>query len=361
MQPNIPKPMVRAQVNLSKHNLKNMSTQRILFALSSKERDMFFPHGIQRDDLTADVHISTDQELTTNNWFNLLNQFRPSIIITCWSTPGFDEAIINSPWFRPEYICHLGGSVRSIIPVELIDRGVLVSNWGTLAAVSVAEHAVLLVLACARNLTLWRHITEKQEEMYTERFSVLRTRSLQGKRVGIHGFGNVAREVIRLLQPFDARLSAYSCSIALESIEQHGIHAAANLETLFSCSDIVIECEALTDKTRGSVTAELLARLPKDSIFVNVARGALVDESALAQLAESGQLRVATDVTAQEPLPTDSPLWRAPTMLHSPHIAGPTHDSYERCGQFAMENIHRFLNHNPLQAMVGKEIYMRST
>ncbi|GHB96612.1 hydroxyacid dehydrogenase [Cerasicoccus arenae] len=334
---------------------------RILFALTTLDVEKFFPQGINVEGLQADIHYASDNELSGDNWSKLIRHFEPSIIVTGWATPRLSNDIIENSWFKAEYICHLSGSVRSFLPVELIDRGVLVTNWGTLAAVSVAEHAVMLVLACARNLTKWHPPAESYIGGYSNRHTTIRTRTLREKRVGIHGFGNIAKQIVHLLRPFGVKMSAYSHAVPSEEIEKNGLDSASDLKSLFADNDILIECEALTEKTRGSVTEELLSSLPEDAIFVNVGRGALVDESALIRLAAENRLRVATDVTTREPLSPDDPLWNAPTILRSPHIGGPTSDLYEHCGQFALANIRRFLNNERVRAIINREIYARST
>jgi phosphoglycerate dehydrogenase-like enzyme len=334
---------------------------RILVAISSGDRAQFFPTGIPMESLPLNWRIADDSELEGPAWGCLLEDFKPTIILCGWSTPRFDSSIINRSWFKPDYICNLTGSVRKILPPELVDRGLLVTNWGTLVASAVAEHALLLVLACARNLVQWgpvMHLPAKEQKVGA---SLLRTLTIEGMRVGIHGCGSIARETARRLKPFGVSISAYSEGVPSSVFRECDFLEASSLESLFSQSDILIECEALTEKSRGTVTAEILACLPDDSIFVNVGRGAVVDESALGRMAKEGRLRVGLDVYEKEHLPHDSLLLKAPNVLLSPHIAGPTSDLYANCGCYALDNIKRFLNAEPLEAIVDKEVYNLST
>jgi phosphoglycerate dehydrogenase-like enzyme len=336
-------------------------SHRILVAISAQDRSQFFPDGIPMESLPLDWRIAKDSELAGPAWGNLLQDFKPTIIMTGWSTPCFDPGIINSAWFQPEYICNLTGSVRHVVPAELVERGILVTNWGTMVASAVAEHAVLLVLACARNLMQWRSVLELPAKKQVGNASRLGTRRLAGKRIGIHGCGNIAKETARRLRPFGVLISAYSEGVPSHVFKENEMSEASSLKSLFAQSDILIECESLTDQTRGMVTEEVLDCLPEGAIFVNVGRGAVVDESALAQLASSGRLRLGLDVYENEPLPRDSMLWQAQDALLSPHVAGPTSDLYEDCGRYAFDNIQRFLNSEPLEAVVDLEIYKFST
>jgi phosphoglycerate dehydrogenase-like enzyme len=345
----------------SHSNEEKVCKRRILVAISSGDRSQFFPDGIPTESLPLDWRIADDSELEGDAWRKLLKDFQPSIIVCGWSTPPFDRSIIDAAWFKPEYICNLTGSVRKVVPPELVDRGILVTNWGTIVASTVAEHAVLLVLGCARNLMQWRPVLQLPAKAQTANASLLGTRRLEGKRIGLHGCGNIARETARRLKPFGVNISAYSEGVPSHVFQENDLSEASSLKALFSESDILIECEALTEKTRGMVTAEVLACLPEGSIFVNVGRGAVVDETALAQMAQAGRLRVGLDVYENEPLPNDALLWQAPDALLSPHVAGPTSDLYAHCGCYGFDNIRRFLNAEPMQAIVDREIYNSST
>lgn len=105
----------------------------------------------------------------------------------------------------------------------------------------------------------------------------------------------------------------------------------------------------------------VLDALADGAVFVNVGRGAVVDEAALLAAVGSGRLRVGVDVLTQEPLPDDSPWWHTPGAVISPHIAGPTQEDYTRLGRVALDNISRFLVGEPLLNEVTLEDYDRST
>ena len=124
---------------------------------------------------------------------------------------------------------------------------------------------------------------------------------------------------------------------------------------------MLIECEALTSLTRGSVTAAILDLLPPDAVFVNVGRGAVVDEPALVRRAARGLVRVALDVFEHEPLPPDSEFYRIPNALLSPHIAGPTADTFPLCGEFALDNVRQYLQGGKIAGLVTLEAYDRSS
>jgi phosphoglycerate dehydrogenase-like enzyme len=142
---------------------------------------------------------------------------------------------------------------------------------------------------------------------------------------------------------------------------ENGVSPCGSLEELFSTSTVLFECEALTSKTANSVTAALLDRLPPQAVFVNIGRGLIVDEKALVERSAAGKIKVASDVYATEPVPFDAPILSLRDAVLAPHIGGPTHDLYPVCGEFALQNIRRYMNDQPLEALVTLEIYDRST
>ncbi|QYY36047.1 hydroxyacid dehydrogenase [Ruficoccus sp. ZRK36] len=336
---------------------------RVLVAISPRDYDRFFPGGMTLDAGSCDLRIAAPQQLEPGNWVQLLREYQPEILMTAWSTPPLTRAITAEEWLSIRYVCHLSGSVKKLLDIDLIERGISVTNWGSMITPCVAEHALLLILACCRKATLWQNFRQfsgpsPERARYLDD---LQTMSLQGRRVGIHGFGKIARHLIQLLKPFGVRISAYSTPFPAETMQALGVQPQPDIDTLFANSDVLVECEALTPETAKSVTRERLERLPDDAVFVNIARGGLVDEEALIDVARSQRIRIGLDVYAREPLAPASPLWDIPGAILSPHIAGPTHDVYAQCGNFALENIQHYLRGEPLQSVIDANTYQLST
>jgi phosphoglycerate dehydrogenase-like enzyme len=177
----------------------------------------------------------------------------------------------------------------------------------------VAEHALALTLALLRVLpkraraTSWNATPEG--------------RSLYGRRVVIIGAGGVAHELIRLLAPFDTRITVVRRSAdpvpgAVNTVQTDALH------DVLPTADVVVVAAALTTGTRHLVGAAELALLPAETVLVNIARGPLVDTDALVDaLAAGGIAGAALDVTDPEPLPAGHPLWGEPRCLVTPHMA----------------------------------------
>lgn len=343
--------------------MANGDRPRLLFAVSPHERNLFFSQfeDWRRENPAHVIHWPDEDDLAEPaHWQNLLEMSRPQILVSCWSTPKLPEPWLDSGRCPLQYVCHVTGSIREIVPRFFLERGGRVTNWGSLAGREVAEHALLLALAALRKLPRWRSVqVEHGGPTSTELLGG--TRTLFGRRVGLHGFGNVARSLLDLLRPFGAKVFGYSEGVPRHLMEARGVEPCDSLEELFLCSDVLFECEALTPKSSGSVTAECLAALPDGAVFVNVGRGQVVDEEALIREAVRGRILVALDVVVDEPFTPDAAIARVANVLLSPHIAGPTSDSLPLAGELALRNIDRFLLGQPLEDEVGLEIYDRST
>lgn len=319
---------------------------RVLGWLTAADRARFFPGNDPLADRNVDVAAVDAVEL--------LQKANPEVVVTSWQTPPLPGAWLDAESCRLRYVCHLGGTVRRIVPRSFLERGGLVTNWGGAVAGSVAEHALLLALAALRDLPAWSRGKADREKGP-------RTRTLRGKRVGIHGLGGVAQALVRLLQPFGVEVAAFSAGVPAAVFAAHGVREAGSLEELLAASEVFFECEALTPATEAILDATRLALLPEGAVFVNVGRGRLVAESALLAAARSGRLRVAVDVLEQEPITPASALCQVPEAIVSPHIAGPTQEEYAAIGRRAEENLRCYLRGETPADVVTLAHYDRAT
>jgi len=336
--------------------------ERVVFALAPESREQFFPLFHPDEFPAMDCHWLDSSSMKGSEWEKVLSKLQPTVLITGWGTPAIPESFAHAEDISLRYLCHLKGTVRNLVPRCLIERGVWVSNWGPSISYTVAEHALLLVLASLRNLPAWADVMDKWPgRPYPAPKRFVRTNSLRGQRVGLHGFGSIARELVHLLKPFKVDLAAYSSGVPRAAFESQGVRCCGSLKELFSRSDIVIECEALTSENKATVNEEILLCLPKGAVFVNVGRGQIVDEEALIRVAAKCELRLGLDVYQREPLPAASGLHQLPCATLSPHIAGPTDDAYSVLWNHAMNNLRQYLMGAKIDSLVTLDIYDRST
>jgi phosphoglycerate dehydrogenase-like enzyme len=324
--------------------------RRVLACMSTVEYGYFVDPAVDRWDSSIEL-IRTDSAVGPDALLENLRKSEAPVLLTSWSTPMTPGDIAQrAPTLK--YLCHTCGTLRKIVAREAIEKGLLVSNWGRSISRSVAEHTLTLMLGCLRNLA------EAQHNMH-----VLKTwgkpatvRGLFERRVGMHGFGNVARELVKLLAPFDCKLSAFSPYEPDEAFSSLNVKRCATVEELYSSNDVIACVAPLTDETRGCVTEKLLRLLPPDAVFVNTGRGA-VNERDLSTVARDGRLQIGIDVYEMEPLPGDSPLRGLKNALLTAHCAGPTQDRRVDCGRFAFQNIGNFFAGRPVEAVIDAVKY----
>jgi D-3-phosphoglycerate dehydrogenase len=206
---------------------------------------------------------------------------------------------------------------------------------------SVAEHALLFMLACLRKLpTINRNtkngVWKKQEQG-------VQTAELKGKTIGIVGMGNIAKTLVGLLKPFKVKILYYNLVQMDENFESENSMTFVGMNELLRNSDIVtIHC-ALTPETRNLINTETLCLMKNGAILINTARGEIVDPDAVANALKDGKLSYAAlDVHAREPIPEDYPLKDIDNVILTPHIAGVTADSFRAMMHDAFRNIDCF-------------------
>ncbi|MBX6771795.1 MAG: lactate dehydrogenase [Chloroflexi bacterium] len=224
--------------------------------------------------------------------------------------------------------------------------GIPVCSNGGANAISVAEHVIMLMLATFRRLPDLIALT--RDGRWRPLPPGMRSYELHGKTVGIVGMGNIGREVARRLQGWSVTLLYHDIVRRSPTEETELGLTYLPLDDLFRQSDVITLHAPLLPETRNLVNADRLALLKPTAILVNAARGGLVDEEALlAALNEGRLLGAALDTLAQEPPPPNHPLLRHPRVLVTPHVAGPTWDSWPRRFANAFSNVVRVARGEP--------------
>lgn len=213
------------------------------------------------------------------------------------------------------------------IPLEAAKAaGVTVMNTPGANAAAVAEQTLMLMLAMARDLTGQLAGTRQ------------RVTGLEGRRLLVVGFGETGRRVVQAAMMLGLQVTVLTPRP--DQVASSGARAAQDLQSALRQTDILSLHCPLTPLTQGMIGAAELALLPPGALVVNVARGGLIDEAALADALHSGHLGgAALDVTQQEPLPADDPLRRAPRLILTPHAAGLGQGAFRRMGLQAAQNI----------------------
>lgn len=200
------------------------------------------------------------------------------------------------------------------VPVDLFrKRGVSLFNAGATYAVPMAEWALAKILELLKNSVDF-YENGRRRGWQKQR----RLRELSGLCAAIVGFGNVGRETAKRLRAFDVSIIAVDIVRPADGYDRYV--DITRLDDALKTADIVVLTLPLTDATRGLINSERLAVMKEDAVLVNIARGEIVDETALTAVLHGGKLwGAALDVFATEPLPADHPLWDCPRLLLTPH------------------------------------------
>jgi phosphoglycerate dehydrogenase-like enzyme len=242
------------------------------------------------------------------------------------------------------------GLDHCLVP-PVVESGILVTSASGVLADQVAEHALALTLACTRRVPLF--LAQQARREFVRR----PTRDLTGATVGIVGLGGNGRRLVEVLAPFRVRILATDWFPERRPAGVEFLGPPAALPTLLEQADVLFLCPPLTAHTRGMIDAAAFARMKPGAILVNVARGPVVDEHALAAALASGRLDSAgLDVTPDEPPAPDSPLWSAPRLIITPHVGGQSAHRIDAMTDFFCDNLRRYLAGRPLVNLVDKHL-----
>jgi phosphoglycerate dehydrogenase-like enzyme len=226
--------------------------------------------------------------------------------------------------------------------LPLVPAGVMLSNGRGAHGGSSAEWVVAALLAIYRDFAIF--YAQQSEGVWRDKD----TETLIGKRVVVLGAGDLATNLAARLAPFETEV------VLVGRRARPGVHALADVDELLPTADAVVALLPDSEATRHVVDAAFLARLPDGAVVVNAGRGGSVDTGALLAELTSGRLRAALDVTDPEPLPAGHPLWSAPGLLLTPHVAGSTTGGWERAWGVALRQIEVFAGGgNPPNLVAG--------
>jgi phosphoglycerate dehydrogenase-like enzyme len=244
---------------------------------------------------------------------------------------NIDRAALDSA-DRLKVISRYGVGVDSVDLQAAREKNIVVTNTPGANSVSVAELALGLMLALARQLP--EAVAATRQGQYPRLSGI----SLEGKTVGIIGLGSVGKQLARRLSGFDCRILAYEPYPDLDFAQINRVELVS-CEELLTIADIVSLHLPLIPETRGMVDPAFLGKMKPGAFLVNTARGELVDEAALLEALQSGHLRgAALDTLAQEPPEPGHPLLALPQVIATPHLGAQTDGATNAMGWMAFND-----------------------
>jgi phosphoglycerate dehydrogenase-like enzyme len=257
---------------------------------------------------------------------------------------------------------HWAGVDHALNEPILQRAGMNATSLSGASASPMAEHAVMMMLALGHHIPdAFAH--QKRAEWPSGRWELFSPLELRDSTVGIVGYGSIGRQIARLLQTFGATVLATKRDIlhpedtgyAQEGLGDPGgdlvnrLYPPEALRSMLKECDFVVVTLPRTSETRGFMGANELAALKPSAYLVDISRGEIIDHNALIPLMKERKIAgAALDVFPVEPLPGDSPLWKLPNVIITPHIAGFSPHYDERAAELFIQNLRRYIEELPL-------------
>jgi phosphoglycerate dehydrogenase-like enzyme len=279
------------------------------------------------------------------------------IDVDFWIVPYMSKTVAHVlPFVRGvEVLQALSAGIDAMI--GHVPAGATLCDGQGIHDISVAEWVVGAVLASLKYFPLYEEIRRSEEwrwrheaeDIYLQRhpgakklFPAPLGEDLAGKNILIVGYGSIGKAIEHRLTPFDVSFTRVSRRA------REGVAAIDSLDELLPEADIVIVIVPLTKETHGMFDAARLAKMKQGALLVNAARGPVVDTDALVAALQANRICAALDVTDPEPLPHGHPLWAAPNLFITPHVAGGSPRFLERAFTLAGQQVERYLKGEPL-------------
>lgn len=234
-------------------------------------------------------------------------------------------------------------------------RGIAVTNTPDAPTVSTAEHTIALLLALTKNVVSAATALRSAAGDY---YTTHRALELEGKTLGLVGFGRIARRVAQAALGLGMKVAAYDPLLPALPADQFFVERVADLDELCRRADVVSIHVPLTADTRHLFDRRRIRSMRPGAILVNTARGGVVDHAALLESLESGHLwGAALDVTDPEPLPPDHPLLHRPEVVVTPHIASGTAEGRRRIFTTALAQVLAVLSGERPEHLVNTDVW----
>ncbi|WP_186577261.1 hydroxyacid dehydrogenase [Aquibacillus kalidii] len=323
-----------------------------LYIMNQDTFDIVYPEQVRKGiEAISDIYRPpmTNQQIQQD--ISILKEVE--VIFSGWGGPKLDQALLDAAPNLKAFF-YAAGSLKNIVTEATWNRNLLMTNAVRANAIPVAEFTLSQILFCLKNGWAYTRSIRKTKQFPQKPFNIP---GAFGSTVGIVSLSTVGRIVCELLKPFDINIIGYDPYISDEEAKQLGVELCS-LEETFKRSDVVSLHAPLLKETEGMITKEHFSVMPPNSSFINTSRGAIVREPEMIEvLQDRPDITAVLDVTFPEPPSQDSPLYQLENVVLTPHLAGSEGDECGRMGYYMLEEFKRYLNGEPLQWQVKKELF----
>jgi len=258
------------------------------------------------------------------------------VCLTGWGTHKITAKVLNNA-NKLKFIGHMAGTIKGLVDEAFFNKGVIITNANTALAYSVAEYCLMVAL-----MTTWDilgTIGKVKSKQWPNNNDVVD--GLNGKTVGLLGYGTIAKRFISLLKTFDVKIYVNSGNCPIEEADVYGFELCS-LEDVLKCNIISIH-KTLTTITYHMLNKDKLKIIPDNAIVINTARGAVFDENDLIKELKKNRFKAVLDVFEQEPLPNGHILRKLPNVIITPHCAATSLYWRRQLPKLIIEDLQLFL------------------
>jgi phosphoglycerate dehydrogenase-like enzyme len=243
-----------------------------------------------------------------------------------------------------QWIQAVTAGVAQFMYPELRERAVILTNASSVHCVPIAQHILGMIVGLARRFPDSLHYQHEAHWAMNELLAApIKPRELRGQVVLFIGFGAIGKETARLLQPLEMRIWALTRSGRSGSGVAERVLQTIQLHEALPQADFVVVAAPATPETRSMLGEREFSLMKPSAYLINVARGTLLDETALISALQRNVIAgAALDVTVKEPLPPESPLWKMNNVFITPHVSGSTENTWDREEELMVENLKRW-------------------
>ncbi len=313
---------------------------------------MISDEGIKKLESFAEVrHTGTENPADKDEMKRLLNG--ADACITSWEVASLDAEIMATA-DSLKAVVHMGGSVKRLVSDELFEKGVKVFGASPVLAETVAETALgFMIMGMKKG---WEIAAVVKEGGWRD-CDCWPPRELRGKTVGIVGASQVGRHVIKLLKLFNVTILVYDPFLSKDDEKLLNVKSVG-LSELAAESDVISLHAPVNDNTKQMLNSDIFKVMKDNTLIVNTARGALIDEPALIKELSSGRFNAVLDVSDPEPPALDSPLRKLANVTLFPHFAGCIEDCSDMSLR-AAEELRRFFSGEEALYEITREMFDR--
>jgi len=323
--------------------------EKIVFLMPSKRyKKIFEKETVEKLKKYGEVKIWDEKENIENFTKN------STIIITSWGSPEITSSIFKS---APDlkFIMHAAGSIKPYIKKEVMKKGVRVSSGSGVLGKFVAITTLGLILVSVKKIFWWSDFIKETGKWREDEKIMKYTDEIIGVNTGIISMSNVGRNLLSLLKQFTEKIYVYDPYCTEEQIKNYGGVKVKSLMEIAEKCEIVALCAPLTEETKGMIGKNFFKNMKDGAVFINTARGAIIDEKTLIEELKKERIFACLDVTYPEPPEENSPLYNLKNLIISPHIAGCVHSGLKELGKFSVEEIGRFIRGEKLENEIKLE------